>query len=404
MPRITYHHRPLLATLLIATSLVGCVDPDSDMFAEDERADLEDTEADEPDDALDDIESERLENAHEPVDDGEPTTQSAPPSELAGSAPALVASAKKSAAPTLGDYNNDGLADLLCHDTSGTLWIDLAYQGEFNGTNWMRSDANWCHGASQRLYKGDFNGDGRTDLLCHDIENGHKWIDYSSGSMFTGTNWATNNGWCYLDSQELHIGDFNGDGRDDLLCHDVDSGYKWIDYANASGQFLGTNWSRDANWCHGEEQMLLVGDFNGDGRTDLFCNGGNAERWIDYANPNGQFLGTDWSRSGGGCGKYFTPYIGDFGGNGKDDLLCYNPDELLWFTYGGTSTYPYAKTNNCDYPGGELLIGDVDGDNADDIVCGYPASSTTTVYLAAQDFFELHDIMTWCYADEQTLF
>ncbi|MCA9707967.1 MAG: VCBS repeat-containing protein, partial [Myxococcales bacterium] len=151
-------------------------------------------------------------------------------------------------APVSGDFNGDGHDDLLCHGTeTGFKWIDYASaSGQFLGTDWSR-DANWCNSATQRLFSGDFDGDGREDLLCHDFQAGFKWVDYANASgQFLGTNWSTGNAWCDNDPQQLFIGDFDGDGHDDLLCHDSATGYKWIDYANASGQFLGTNWLRDA--------------------------------------------------------------------------------------------------------------------------------------------------------------
>jgi len=33
------------------------------------------------------------------------------------------------------------------------------------------------------------------------------------------------------------------------VCHNVRSGAKWIDYASASGQFAGTDWSISSGWC-----------------------------------------------------------------------------------------------------------------------------------------------------------
>jgi hypothetical protein len=46
------------------------------------------------------------------------------------------------------------------------------------------------------------------------------------------TDWERNMGWCYHDGAQLHIGGFNGDGKDDLLCHETNTGYKWIAYSD----------------------------------------------------------------------------------------------------------------------------------------------------------------------------
>ena len=51
-----------------------------------------------------------------------------------------------------------------------------------------------------------------------------------------------NLGWCVADSEQLLIGDFNGDGRDDMLCHNRARGYKRMAFALADGSFGGTFW------------------------------------------------------------------------------------------------------------------------------------------------------------------
>jgi hypothetical protein len=100
-------------------------------------------------------------------------------------------------------------------------------------TDWERN-MGWCNHSGAQLHIGDFNGDGRDDLLCHDTNTGHKWIAYSKNgaNRFTGTDWERNMRWCNHSGAQLHIGKFNGDGRDDLLCHDTNTGYKWIAYSD----------------------------------------------------------------------------------------------------------------------------------------------------------------------------
>jgi len=80
---------------------------------------------------------------------------------------------------------------------------------------------------------GDFNRDNRDDMLCHDTGNGYKWVAFGKGNgYFTGTDWQGNMGWCNHSGAQLHIGDFNRDQRDDMLCHDTGNGYKWISYSD----------------------------------------------------------------------------------------------------------------------------------------------------------------------------
>src|SRR5690606_18558194 len=90
------------------------------------------------------------------------------------------------------------------------------------------------------------------------------------------------------------IGDFNGDGRSDLLCHDTRTGQKWIDYSMVGGtEMFGSNdWVNAGNWCSHATAKLLVSDFNGDGRSDLLCHtAANGGLDVKLAQP-GDVFGT----------------------------------------------------------------------------------------------------------------
>jgi hypothetical protein len=43
---------------------------------------------------------------------------------------------------------------------------------------------SWCGHSTSKLFTGDFNADGALDYLCHDYNDGKKWIDYQSGGAF----------------------------------------------------------------------------------------------------------------------------------------------------------------------------------------------------------------------------
>ena len=130
-------------------------------------------------------------------------------------------------------------------------WVDFANaSGQFLGTD-FQGGGSFCSHDQGRLFVGDFNGDNRDDLLCHDVTTGTKWIDYADGAgHFGGTNWSIATTWCSHAQARLFVGDINGDNRDDLLCHDVASGMKWVDYADSSGRFLGNEWQIDSHWCN----------------------------------------------------------------------------------------------------------------------------------------------------------
>jgi hypothetical protein len=172
------------------------------------------------------------------------------------------------------------------------------------GTN--KPATSWCGHSTSKLFTGDFNADGALDYLCHDTNDGKKWIDYQSGGAFTGTNWSRAANWCTGSSNQVLIGDFNGDNRDDMICHTSSS--KYIDYADSNAQFMGTEWSYNSTWCTSSGMVIYTGDYNDDGRDDLYCyNKSTGTKYLDYADASGQFAGTDWSGTvlpTGFCGMY----------------------------------------------------------------------------------------------------
>src|SRR4029079_12128134 len=97
-----------------------------------------------------------------------------------------------------------------------------------------------------------------------------------SGPNISGQSWASN----YLGipwhsgTYKAFVADFNGDGKADILLQRQSPGDHYLLFANSAGQINAINqtiaynlggqiWSADAH-------RLVVGDFNGDGKRDVF--------------------------------------------------------------------------------------------------------------------------------------
>jgi hypothetical protein len=277
-----------------------------------------------------------------------------------------------------GDFNRDGRQDMLCHRTSdGYKWISNANSlGRFTGTSW-ESAMNWC-GNGGRLFIGDFNGDDRDDLLCHRMSDGYKWIAHANSSgRFTGTTWEGNMNWCSHQGGSLLIGDFDGNNRDDMLCHDVYTGRKWIAHSTASGTFTGTTWESAMNWCV-LPGGLSIGRFNQDNRDDMLCHDLNTgTKYIAYATSSGTFTGTNWSAALNWCANE-SIQVADVNADGREDMICHDRfSGRNWIslaksdgTFAGTT-----RTSIPDWPlrcvdeNGSFRIADVNADGASDFIC-----------------------------------
>lgn len=309
-----------------------------------------------------------------------------------------------SARTMLGDFNGDGHADLLCHDVStGNKWIAYAdNQGRFTGATWT-STARWCSSVRGQVLVGDFNGDRRADLLCHDVSNGDKFIAYADeAGHFSGTGWSAAMQFCSGAESELLIGDFNGDGRSDFLCHGKTSGDLQIAYADQAGQFPTVSPISARSWCYGNTAQVLVGDFNGDRRDDALCHDvGSGSKFIAYADTSGVLTGTNWSSAMNWCTNRRLALVGKFHGDGsRSDMLCAAPDVngALDFAYANADgqfpgivtsadngaiqgTAAHLWSHWCQDGNDELLTGDLDGNGASDLVCHNKGTGAVTTWL-----------------------
>ncbi|MEH1839070.1 MAG: VCBS repeat-containing protein [Nostoc sp.] len=228
----------------------------------------------------------------------------------------------------VGDFNADGKDDLVnvFDDNGGLANIDthLSNGKSFDIQRWATGQGNFWD--AQKWLVGDFNADGKDDLVNVFNDNGGLAnIDthLSNGESFDIQRWATGQGG-FEDTQKWLVGDFNGDGKDDLVNVFNDGGLADIDTHLSNGKSFDIQ-----RWATGQgnfwdAQKWLVGDFNGDGKDDLVNvfndNGGLAN--IDIHLSNGKSF--DIQRWATGQGNFWDAQkwlVGDFNADGKDDLV-----------------------------------------------------------------------------------
>jgi hypothetical protein len=165
-----------------------------------------------------------------------------------------------------GDFNGDGITDILWRNADGTLtdWLGTS-SGDFE-VNW----SNFATGVGndwQVVGTGDFNGGGKSDILWSNGGTITDWLGTATGGFTdnwnnaaanVGTNW-----------QVVGTGDFNGDGRDDILWRS-DTG-TIVDWLGTSTGGFEANWNNSVANVPLDWKVAGVGDFNGDGKVDILC-------------------------------------------------------------------------------------------------------------------------------------
>ena len=164
-----------------------------------------------------------------------------------------------------GDFNGDGKADLVWQHANG--WLAVWYM---NGTTAAASqfltpsqisDGNW-----RIVGSGDFNGDGKADLIWQHT-NGTLLVWYMNGATAIGSELLNPAQISDATWRVVGVGDFNGDSKPDLMWQHP-SGWLSVWYMNgrnlAGGTYFNPGQTSDPNWA-----IRAVTDINGDGQTDL---------------------------------------------------------------------------------------------------------------------------------------
>ncbi len=293
----------------------------------------------------------------------------------------------------IGDFNGDGKDDIINIQWNGNNWVSLS---NGNGTFSTNHNPSGLEGAgfygsfnhSEQLI-GDFNGDGNDDIL--NVQwNGDNWVSLSNGdgtfstnhnvSGFEGAGFYGNE----HNSEQL-IGDFNGDGNDDILNVQW-NGDNWVSLSNGDGTFS-TNHNVagfEGAGFYGSlnHSKQLIGDFNADGNDDILNVQWNGDNWVSLSNGNGTFSTNHNVAGFEGVGFYGSEYhseqlIGDFNGDGNDDILNvqWNGDNWLSLSNGDgafSTNHNVAGFEGVGFYGNEhhseQLIGDFNADGNDDIL------------------------------------
>ena len=110
---------------------------------------------------------------------------------------------------------------------------------------------------------GDFNGDGTQDLAVANSRSNNVSVLLGNGD---GTFQAARNYAAGYESEWVAVGDFNGDGTLDLAVTDYGSNTVSVLLGNGDGTFQARNFSYVAG---AGLRSAAIGDFNGDGSPDL---------------------------------------------------------------------------------------------------------------------------------------
>lgn len=235
-----------------------------------------------------------------------------------------------------GDWNGDGLTDIgrvweygMTFYTSNGVggWNTYADAGPLFGR--AGAGATAAAGGVATVFTGDWNGDGRTDIaritdagVLYYVSTGGGW-----SNLGTLNNFGIAAGYTDTEVFPLFVGDWNGDGKTDIgrvwsqgvVFYTSNGDGTWNTYFNFAGGALAPS----SGYANATEYPILMGDWNGDGKTDI------ARAWccgLSFYVSNGAgftYLGdlADFSLQQGYNSTLTYPlFTGDWNGDGKTDI------------------------------------------------------------------------------------
>lgn len=234
------------------------------------------------------------------------------------------------------DFNGDGRNDFFRVSSDGRLFL---YPGNGSG--------GWANGAgieigtgwtafNKLVAPGDFSGDGKADLIGI-MPDGTMKLYTGNGTGGWANQAGTTIGSGFIHPTVLSPGDFNGDARADIITVNsagdmhLYTGNGSGGWRNATGTLIGTGWSALT-------KIFSPGDFNGDGKTDVMGvdSNGNLKLYTgngvgSWANASGVVVGTGFNRF------QVATSARDFTGDGKTDVIGFQPDGAMYLYRGNGS-------------------------------------------------------------------
>ncbi len=285
---------------------------------------------------------------------------------------AVLPTGSQPAAVAAGDFNNDGLKDLVAVGFADGSVITYTNIGN---NSFAPATTNILGGGagSISVAVGDFRNTGRQDIAVANFTANVITILTNSGS--NSFVFYTNLG-SVANPEYVTAVDINGDNRPDLVVANANSTVVTVFTNNGSGFF--TVASQPS--VGGVQVSVAVADVNGDGRPDLVT-----------ANYNNTTLSVFTNKGGGQFGAAGSVVVGanpravvalDLNGDGRMDLACvdYGSGELVTLTNNGSGVF---TTNGIYFTGPQpvsVVATNVTGSNKPDLVVANSGTNTLSIF------------------------
>jgi hypothetical protein len=293
------------------------------------------------------------------------------------------------------DFNGDGLPDLAVPNRGGSsvsVFLDTTTAGA--STLSFASSVTFAVGqAPSAVAVGDINGDGRPDLVV--VNSLSNTLSVLLNTTPTGAgvpSFATQQTFSVgMNPQAVAVGDFNGDGRSDLAVANFGNNSVLVLMDTTPAGTGTVSFFARPFVVGGSPTALAVADLNGDGRPDLAV-ANSADKSLSVlvnTTPAGAFSPSFSAQQSFAVGTNpFAVAAGDFNGDGRPDLAVANYLDndvsiLLNTTAAGATNLSFAAQHTfaTGTTPNALAVTDFDGDGRPDLAAVNNADGTASVLL-----------------------
>ncbi len=277
-------------------------------------------------------------------------------------------------AAAVGDFNGDGRPDILM-SLSG-IGVSALYTNTTGGNVRMAGEVG-IYFFPRAVAVGDFNGDGSLDIAGGDLRNNVILVitNRANGTFANMASVVASN------VTALAAADVNGDGRKDLVVATAGQPARLRTFLSSGSGFVASG----ALDLPSDATDLAVGDLDGDSRVDVVAACVSAGKLAIYRNPAGALVAGpqldaerpwavaigvfDWNPTPDLV--YLSGHIPGSGGTEDWNVRFLTQNSQLFFQPAG-APYTLIRPNYISSAyGARLIVGDFNHDGWHDVIAGY---------------------------------